>query len=72
MHIHIHTLVYNLYILICLKQLNGWALPNLPVASTHSPPVFLNKYLLNLYFISATPDPMGGGTFPDSYMSVSL
>jgi hypothetical protein len=35
----IHTCQLNL---ICLDWLNGWALLNLPAASKHSPPVYLN------------------------------
>jgi hypothetical protein len=37
-------------ILICLKQHNGWALPNLPVANTFSSLLFLNYYLLKSIF----------------------
>lgn len=35
---------------ICLKLLNGWAISVLHVASIHSPPIFLNYYLLKSIF----------------------
>jgi hypothetical protein len=41
-HTHTHTALY----LICLKQLNGWALPDLPAANPLTPLIFLNYYFL--------------------------
>ena len=43
--------------LIFLKQYNDWLFLNLPLASTLSPPIFLNYYLLKPIFHPGHPGP---------------
>lgn len=60
--------------LIFLKQYNDWVFLNLPLASTLSPPIFLNYYFLKSIFHLCCPRhsrwDLLGLLFPDSYMIV--
>jgi hypothetical protein len=65
---------HSVLLLICPKLAQWLDHSSTFTKLTYSFPIFLSQCLLNLYFISATPDPIEGvapgATFPDSYMLV--